>query len=439
MIVCINPWLDDFSAYDLWAKPLGLMDIYSRLVAHGAPVTYIDFLYQHYPEIPLDVRSNIKVRKDFRSEFNKTVIEKPSAYQSLAIPRHYYRYGLPESTARSMLLNIEKPTMFLVTSLMTYWYNGLHATIQLIRELYPDVPIILGGIYATLCEEHALQTSGADRVVTGNDFNDILHVIADYTDLRIEPIQTNDYTLRWDVYPELPYVPLRFSIGCPYHCPYCAGPLISGAYVPLRWEIVYSEFSYWYDKGIRHFALYDDAVLVDAKTGIKPFLRRLLHDGKTAFFHTPNAVHVNLFDDEMAELASNACFGTLRFGFETVRRGHTSHEHKTDLHKMEALAARLMHAGIPFDNVRIYLIAGMPMQHRDEVFESIEFIHSLGLRPIVNEYSPVPHTPMFEQACRHSPLPLRDEPLYQNNSIVPCRWEGLTYDDLQRLKREARG
>jgi len=26
-ILCVNPWIHDFAAYDFWAKPLGLLSI----------------------------------------------------------------------------------------------------------------------------------------------------------------------------------------------------------------------------------------------------------------------------------------------------------------------------------------------------------------------------------------------------------------------------
>ncbi len=439
MIVCINPWLDDFTAYDLWAKPVGLLEIYSFLQKQSLPVTYIDFLYTRYPDIPFSLVSALRARPDGRSEFIKTEIEKPSPYQVAGIPRHYYRYGLPEETARAMLQSIECPTLFFITSIMTYWYSGLHATIRLIREVHPNVPIVVGGIYATLCTAHAQQTCGADHVLPGNDYGIITQLIEKYTVYSISPATMDTaYDLDWNIYPDMKYIPLRFSQSCPYHCPYCAGPFLSGKYRVLSWEKVYKEFCVWYDSGIRHFALYDDAVLVDADTGIKPFLRRLLHDGRNAFFHTPNAMHVNLFDSEMAELASEARFSTLRFGFETVRREALQSEDKTDRNNMQQLAQRLAKEGFHRDSIRIYLIAGMPGQHRDEVRESIHFIRSLGLQPIVNEYSPVPHSKMFMQACMSSPYALQEEPLYHNNSIVACRWEGLTYDDMQTLKREAR-
>jgi hypothetical protein len=54
------------------------------------------------------------------------------------------------------------------------------------------------------------------------------------------------------------------------------------------------------------------------------------------------------------------------------------------------------------------------------------------------EYSPIPHTPLFEKAKGMSAFDLGNEPLFHNNSILPCQWEGFTLADFRRLKEELR-
>jgi hypothetical protein len=45
---------------------------------------------------------------------------------------------------------------------------------------------------------------------------------------------------------------------------------------------------------------------------------------------------------------------------------------------------------------------------------------------------------MFEKAKQMSRFNLQDEPLFQNNSILPCQWESFTLADLKRLKENLR-
>jgi hypothetical protein len=57
--------------------------------------------------------------------------------------------------------------MVIMPSIMSYWYLGVQAAIDIVRRLVGNVPIILGGIYATLYNEHAARNSGTDFVYQG--------------------------------------------------------------------------------------------------------------------------------------------------------------------------------------------------------------------------------------------------------------------------------
>jgi hypothetical protein len=50
-ILVINPWIDDFAAYDFWAKPIGLLLIAGILRTHGYRVSYVDCLDRFHPEL----------------------------------------------------------------------------------------------------------------------------------------------------------------------------------------------------------------------------------------------------------------------------------------------------------------------------------------------------------------------------------------------------
>jgi len=74
-----------------------------------------------------------------------------------------------------------------ITSEMTYWYPGLFKTIEIIRKFFKGVPIILGGIYAALCHEHAMRHSGADFVFKGGGEWKVLKLISELTRIEITP------------------------------------------------------------------------------------------------------------------------------------------------------------------------------------------------------------------------------------------------------------
>ena len=160
-ILLVNPWIHDFAAYDFWAKPLGLLTIASILGYHGFNVTYLDCLDRFHPEMP---PSDLYARNG-RGPYLKTLIPKPRGLED--VPRKFSRYGIRKNWFRKDLQSISKPAFVLMTSLMTYWYPGVQEAIGVIKEIFPDVPVVLGGIYAGLCHDHALNHSGADHVVTG--------------------------------------------------------------------------------------------------------------------------------------------------------------------------------------------------------------------------------------------------------------------------------
>ena len=106
----------------------------------------------------------------------KEVLPPPPALAGF--PRRYRRYGISEAAFRQKLAGTPRPAAILVTSLMTYWYPGVAAAIRLAREQFPGTPVLLGGVYATLCPGHARQHSGADLVITGPGEEAVLHHLA---------------------------------------------------------------------------------------------------------------------------------------------------------------------------------------------------------------------------------------------------------------------
>ncbi len=137
-ILLVNPWITDFSAYNFWIKPLGLLSIASLLRESGCQITLIDCL---------DFIARKKRYGD--GKFFRTIIEKPRLFGS--VPRNYSQYGIPEPLFMDRLKAIERPDLIAITSGMTYWYPGLFKVIRILKRSFEDVPVLLGGIYATLC------------------------------------------------------------------------------------------------------------------------------------------------------------------------------------------------------------------------------------------------------------------------------------------------
>ncbi len=65
------------------------------------------------------------------------------------------------------LASLPRPDAVLVGTMMTYWYPAVADCIKSIKNVFPDVPVLAGGVYATLCYDHAAACTGADHIVPG--------------------------------------------------------------------------------------------------------------------------------------------------------------------------------------------------------------------------------------------------------------------------------
>jgi len=428
-ILLISPWITDFAAYNFWVRPLGLLYIAGLLRENGFRVTLIDCL-----------DFQIKTKGYGDGKFIKTKIDKPLPLKS--IPRNYSQYGIPEEMLLKRLSFLEEPDLICVSSGMTYWYPGVFKVIEITRKLFKNVPIILGGIYATLCYEHAKKHSGVDIVFNGRVESEVLKLICELTRFDVSPnseLRTNNLLYpSFDLYPQLNYICITTSKGCPLKCTYCASPFLTNGFFrrdPLK---VVEEIEYWTSKyRINNITFYDDALLIEPSKHFIPIMKEVIKRGIHCNFHTPNALHIREIEEEVATLLFKSGFKTLRLGLETsneVTQIETGR--KVDNQEFRKAIKHLKRAGYSSEGIGIYVMAGLPGQRVGEVKESIAFVREAGAKPMLVEYSPIPHTPLFEKAKKMSQFDLENEPLFHNNSVLPCQWEGFTMTDYRRLKEE---
>jgi radical SAM superfamily enzyme YgiQ (UPF0313 family) len=427
-ILLINPWITDFAAYNFWIKPHGLLSIASFLRDNGFKITFIDCL-----------DSTIKRKKYGDGKYQKIEIEKPLAFK--IVPRNYSQYGIPEELFRDKLSGLEKPDLIGITSGMTYWYPGVFKSIKIVKEFFKKVPILLGGIYATLCHEHAVRYSGADYVIRGRGELELSKIISEL--LNIE-LQTPDSELRtdiypaFDLYPQLDYVSVITSRGCPFRCSYCASRVISGGFKRRDPLEVVEEIACWTSHyHVNNIAFYDDALLVNPLEHIIKILKEVKKRHIQCNFHSPNGLHVKEISKELAGLLNHCQFKTLRLGLETSNEAtQVETGGKVDNRSFTEAVRNLKRAGYLENEIGVYIMSGLPGQRVGEVEESIAFVKENGAKPMLVEYSPIPGTALFEKAKEMSEFDLENEPLLHNNSIFPCQWRGFTLADFQRLKKK---
>ena len=411
-VLGINPWIHDFAAYGLWSRPAGLLAGLHMLRGAGATVALMDCLDRTWSDAPWP-----KARSTGQGPYPKTPLPKPAVLRS--VPRIFSRYGHDPEAVRQALSRLSPPPdLVLVTTVMTYWYPGAAEVVRMARDIWPRVPVALGGIYASLCPEHAAGL-GADLVLGGRLEDPPVWA-------RLWRLMGQDppslphgagLELALDLYADPPFSVVLGSRGCPFRCPYCASGSLHPCFRQARAEDLLALVRREYERGVRDFAFYDDALLVSPQTWLWPVLEWF--EGRGARLHTPNAMHVRYLTPEVCARLKAAGLTTVRLGLETGDFGHRR-DLKLSLEHWEAGITALREAGFGPGLVAAYVLFGLPDQDLSEVERTVAMARAWGVRPELAHFTPIPSSPLFERACEVSPWPLKDEPLCQNNSVWPC-------------------
>lgn len=400
-LLLVNPPIYDFTAFDFWLRPYGLLRVGGRLRSHS--LTTFDYLVSRDRD------------RYGRGKFNRQSVPKPEALKD--VPRRYYRFGRPREDFHA-LLSARTFDAVLIQTVMTYWYPGVREVIEDVRRMQPHATIILGGVYATLCPEHALSL-GADRVVSG-------------TDLRQLGLPLSDGLPAWETVDTNVGV-MKITEGCPFRCTYCSVPVVYPNFMGRPPDECLEELRYLYRMGARHVAFYDDALLFKPETILLPFLEAVVRAGVAVSFHTPNALNARFITPEVAELMVRAGFKTFFLGFESsAYEWQRKTGGKVYSDEFSSAVRALREAGA--ESITAYIIVGHPKSSGQDLEASIRFAAAQGARVMLSEFAPIPGTPDGEACRAYTQL---DEPLNHNKAAFTLRFLGEErVDRLKQLCRE---
>jgi hypothetical protein len=475
-ILLVNPPIYDFAAYDFWLKPYGLLSVAGRLrgqaefllfdylerqgdyelrtatggiaqipgldeglsMAKSSPVSRASLrraqgrLCPRFeggtPATPRAGRPRHEYNpqsKDRwgRGRFPCEQIESPDPLKS--IPRYFRRFGVPRAVFTDYLRERGPFDYVLVQTMMTYWYPGVREVIEDVRLAWPDAKIVLGGNYATLCSDHA-RGLGADLVVAGTDLRplwQLLEMPHDDGQPALWEVGANDHS-------PLRVGAIKLTDGCPFQCSYCSVPRVYRGFAPRPVERSVAELELLAGRGAENVAFYDDALLFEADKVLVPFLTEVLRRSIRVNLHTPNALNARFLTAELADLMVRAGFKTFYLGFESAsRQWQQGTGGKVFSEELARAVDHLLAAGADPVDITAYQIVGHPNSDIQELETSMRFVHSLGIRGMLADFSPIPGTPDGE-ACRQW-VDL-DEPLLHNKTAFPIICLG--FDEVNRLK-----
>jgi len=415
----VNPWITDFKCHDFWIKPFGLLKIATLLKSGGFEIDFIDCLNRFDKDMPEEYK---KIKEYGKGDFYFEEIEKPECYKKIS--RKYKRYGLPKEVFLKKLEQIKKPDIILVTSNMSYTYEGTFEMIKILKEKFLLTPLILGGIYATICYNHSKEKSGADLIWQGNVNNNFIRLINNATGSKIEYLSEEnnfneilpDYSLYFDENGKynIPYVVTKFTNGCPFSCTYCAIKLFSDGYYKRDKKSILKELDIYKSFGVKNIAFYDDALLYRT-VFIKDLLKDIIKNKYEFNFHTPNGLHAAYIDEEIAGLLKNAGFVDLRVSLESsdfeIQKA-TGGKITNDIFKNAI--NNLKKAGFKNSDIGVYILAGLPGQTFESILKDIEFVKQFKVKIKLANYSPIPGTADYLRLKNNIMAELKAEPLKQN-------------------------
>jgi radical SAM superfamily enzyme YgiQ (UPF0313 family) len=415
-LLLINPWIYDFTAYDFWMKPLGLLQV-AGLLRASAPydISFIDCLDRTHPGLEKKAR----VKPDGRGPLPKEAVEKPSVLKN--VPRRFSRYGIPARLFEDALSAVPLPDAVLLTGTMTYWYPGIQTAVDLVRRRFGTVPVILGGIYATLCPGHARFQSGADIIAPGPAERSLFPALREALGDGVPgPPEPPDFAgmpePAFDLLRDRTWLPLLTSRGCPFRCTFCAGPILCERFEQRPPAGVAREIAGLHRRfGTRHFPFYDDALLIDKDRHIVPILEDVSRSRLPLRFHTPNGLHVREIDEPLARLFRRSGMASLYLSLESVDEALLSaRSPKTGPDDLRRALRALTDAGYPVGDVHVYLIMGLPGQGTASVKEGIRYVRRLGAVPRLAFFSPIPGTLEWRKLVENGTLADDADPLLHN-------------------------
>jgi radical SAM superfamily enzyme YgiQ (UPF0313 family) len=297
--------------------------------------------------------------------------------------------------------------------------------------------VAVGGVYATLCPDHARHFSGADHVIAGPGVVAALRLAGQVTGHNSDPDRMAD-PCSWpspahDLVSR-PYAAVLTSWGCPYRCTYCAGHRLQPAFVRREPAAVIEEIAACIRRGVRRFVFYDDALLIDAERHLAPILEGVLALRLPVSFYPINGLHARGITADLAFLMRRAGFVQACLSLETIspaRQQATGA--KVTTADFEAAVHYLKAAGFGPADLRGYLLAALPGQPLAEIEDSLRFVLGLDIQVELTLFSPIPGTPDGDRA-----LPPGADPLLHNNTVYPYLLGAEYVRELQRLKEMAK-
>lgn len=310
-------------------------------------------------------------------------------------------------------------------SMITLGYKSTYQIISDIKRLSPGSKIVAGGHHVTILKEKVLQEcQGIDFGVVSDGEKTILELCKNdlpYDDIKglifrkgrdalftgeRHPVKNLDEIVfpRYDNFNMKDYsrqIPVHSSRGCVYQCTFCPNKLIAREYRARSEKNFVDEIEYWYEKGIRQFAIDDDNFALK-KRRVYAICDEIERRGlKDLFIRCSNGLRADSVDRQL--LARMKEIGVREVGFGVdggnnkvlgyLKKGET-------IETIERAVKDACELGL---DVRLYFLIGSPGETAADIEDSIRLAKKYPVSLInVNNPIPYPGTEMFDYIKEHN-------------------------------------
>lgn len=346
-----------------------------------------------------------------------------------------------------------KPDVIGIGSIFSGAFKPLRIIAKRVKETFPHIPIVVGGIIATMFSEEILKRYNyIDYVIIGEGERSFLELIKCITKNRLPNyidgvafndnghIKSNPKTKFIEDLDALPFVdydiidvgaykmdtsgwyspkgikvgqpfPILSSRSCPQKCTFCNMRLVHGSKIRLRSpENVLDEIEYLYNKyNVRYFQFIDDNLTFD-KGRIIQICDGILQRDMNIQFDTPNGVSINKLDGEIIERMISAGMIRISLPIESGSEYIRNKIMKKNLRNTKVY--EVVNACARHENLWIkgFFIIGMPQETLETLEETYRMIEELPLDNFgIFFATPYPGTDLFNYCLKNRLLPFSAE------------------------------
>ncbi|MDD3149938.1 MAG: radical SAM protein [Candidatus Gastranaerophilales bacterium] len=285
-----------------------------------------------------------------------------------------------------------------------------------------NIPVIMGGVHATLNPQEALQH--ADSVMCGVAIESCPQLLRDFTESKIQKIYTQSNQLDFskmpipdrNCYKDKTSFPVRINsiqatFGCNNKCEFCVQPYICNGYHQRPIEDVINEI-----KNIKsNFIEFYDPNLTADKKYLEKFCKAMIPLKKN--WAAPATIDLADNNKLLKLVAKSGCRSVL-IGFESVNQDTLKDIHKdfNNVEKYQKSIKEFHKAGIAVAGSFVF---GFDSDTKDIFKQTLNFINKAHIDlPRFTINTPFPGTPFYERMKKENRIIENNWSMYDCNHVI---------------------